>query len=149
VTATPEAGRTSDFAGLQDDSRLRVRCTVATKYTIGLENCILLENEGVISPDDSPDRTFSAKQYYDLVRGSSASANWDKLRGKVIKLSGKVTMIGDKPYYLGTGEYEWVSCKPDPENENTFAGLTQGSDATFIGIGGIAGDLKHCIAIGR
>ena len=137
------------FAALKDDTRVRIRCSTETSFSVNLVNCGLIEDKGVVRVDDQPDVSLTSQEFYAQVQDTHLAqntrlANQLKLGGKVIKVTGKVKQIGGKSTYLAAGADAWVTCYVDPEDENLFAALAEGQDTAFIGVAD-GSSLKHCL----
>ncbi len=149
-----DASKSADFEKLKEDDRVRIKCLVPDGYTARFKYCILVENKGAISPDDKPDFTFSADEYFNEVSNINVSIerrmkNQEKYRGKIILVSGALKIIGGEPYYLTAGERDFVTCKPDGETTGSFLGLMEGQEVKLMGIGGISSGLNHCLVISK
>ena len=130
-------------ANIKEDERIKLKCVGVEKYSqLALGNCLIVENKGIISANDTPDFTVTAADYYK----ESLNIN-GKYRNKIVDVTGKVKIIGGKGNYLSTGN-SWMSCYPDADAVNQFSNLTDGSDAKFRGIGDIGG-LKHCMVVSK
>ena len=142
----------SSFSSLKRDERVVVKCAVETEYSIKLAHCLLVENKGIISPNDSPDVTFTAEEYWNTIEGTSVSIDTKmkkqkELTGKIIKITGKVKdMAGSKNYLMAGNDYE-IPCFPDVENESMFSSLTEGQSVSFLAVGGSS--LSHCVVAGH
>ena len=151
--AARAAPNTQPFSGVKNDTRVKVKCLAAGDYSLALENCILLEDNGVISPTDTPDFTHTAKEYYDLLSSLKLSTevsmrNHKKYAGKIVKLTGTVDTISGQNHHMNAGgATDFITCRPDPENEGMFAALTDGQSATFMGVVGLTATLDHCLVI--
>ncbi len=143
----------ADADKLKTDERVVFKCRSGGSYRIELKSCLLTEAKGIISPDDKPDFTFTAKDFFKEVDGNqsveSAMKKHDKYASKIIELTGRVRIMG-KPHYLFVAEMEWVSCKPDEENAGQFANLREGQEVKFKGLGSrYSAGLEHCIVISQ
>jgi hypothetical protein len=159
-----QSGKNSFFAGFDDanaaefeqtnpDERLTVKCMAKVSYALQLEGCLLIENKKIVSPDDSPEVTFTAQEYWNKVASydvpsSVRSQKWDELRGKIIKLSGKVKSVSTSTIELVAGESNSVSCKVDPENAAMISNISEGQQVTLFSVHGVA-SLEHCIVVSK
>lgn len=148
-----EPSEATSFQQAQRDDRLTIKCLAEASSTITLKKCVLVENKKVISPGDTPDLTFTADEFWKTVASYELSSTvrskkWDELRGKIIKITGKVKSVGGDKANLAAGENSSFGCKPDPENAGMFEGLTEGQNVTFLSVHGVA-SLEHCIVINK
>ncbi len=139
---------------LKTDERVIFKCRSGGSYRIELKSCLLTESKGIISPDEKPDFTFTAKDFFKEVDGTqsveSASKKQKKYASKIIEVTGRVQIIIGKPHYLFVADSDWVSCKPDEENAGQFANLREGQEVKFKGLGSRYGaGLEHCIVISQ
>jgi hypothetical protein len=142
VDFTLAAGQNS--AGIKEDDRLKLKCAGVEKYSrLELGNCVVVENKGIVSAEDTPDFTVTANDYYK----QSLDVN-HKYRNKIVDVTGKVKVISGKGNQLVANDYSWVSCEPLPGAENQFTGLKDGAEAKFRGLGDIGG-LKYCIVVSK
>ena len=148
-----EPSEATSFQQAQRDDRLTIKCLAEASSTITLKKCVLVENKKVISPGDTPDLTFTADEFWKTVASYELSSTvrskkWDELRGKIIKITGKVKSVGGDKANLAAGENSSFGCKPDPENAGMFEGLAEGQNVTFLSVHGVA-SLEHCIVINK
>lgn len=146
-----EPSEAGSFEKAQRDDRLTIKCVGEASFDLSLRRCVLVENKKIVSADDTPDVTFTADEYWKNVGSyelpsSVRSKKWDELRGKIIKVSGKVKDVSGDKANLAAGENSWFGCKPDPENAGMFSGLADGQNVTFLSVHGVA-SLEHCIVI--
>jgi cold shock CspA family protein len=138
----------SSFSDLKRDERVVVKCAVEVEYSIKLNHCVLVENKGIISPNDTPDVTFTADEYWNTVEGPNVSVDakmkkQNDLAGKIIKITGKVKDLAGSKNYLMAGNDREISCFPDVENNGMFSSLTEGQTVSFLAVGGSS--LSHCV----
>lgn len=145
----------SKIAGLKADERTVFKCAGDDKsFRAELVSCILTETKGIITPDETPEFTFTAKDYFKEVDGGKSYEIKSKKQafyaGKVIELSGEIKIIGDKKHYLTVADMEWVDCKPDAGNAAQFAAFTEGQAVKLKGIGSRYGaSLEHCLVVSQ
>jgi len=138
----------STFSGLKRDERVVVKCSVEFEYSVKLNNCVLVENKGIISPTDTPDVTFTAEEYWKTVASydiptDARMKKQDELAGKIIKITGKVKDMGGTKSYLMAGNDNEIACFPDDENKGMFSSLTEGQSVSYLAVGGSS--LSHCV----
>lgn len=136
---------------LTDDERVTVNC--GTKIGIGMDlvNCILVDKQPAISPDEPADYSLSAQDYYNEVENYRVSSttrdkNRKKYSGKVLELTGNVKSIGSAKTYLQVGKDDWVTCYPDEGNTASFEKLSEGQEVKFRAFFYNSG-LRHCIVV--
>lgn len=152
LSANIDRSQASEFARLQENDRIRIRCRGAGEYIIELSDCRLMENRGTVSIDDTPDHVFTAKEYYDLVDNYDVNfderyKNTESFREKIIKVTGPVEEIGRDKHHMTVGEMKWITCEPDKAGEAAFSRLKNGQQAAFMGVGTGLSTLKHCIVV--
>lgn len=140
------------FADLKEEDRVRIRCRGEGEYILKLSNCRLTENRGAISPTDTPDHEFTAREYYDLVENYDVSfenryKNTESFREKIIKVTGKVEQIGGDNHHLAIDDMKWITCEPVEEGKAAFSRLKEGQQVAFMGVGTGLSTLKYCIVV--
>lgn len=148
-----ESAEAGQFEGAKKDDRLTVKCVGKNTFQLRLENCTLVENRKIVSTEDTPEVTLTAQQYWDTVASyklPSATRNqkWDELRGKIIKVTGKVRDVSGDTLNLSVADNQYVGCKADTEHVGALSSLTPGQDVTLFSVHGVT-SLEHCIVIGR
>lgn len=143
-----EASR-SEIDKLKEDERVTLKC-LGTDSFPKLQNCVFLQSKGIVSAEDTPELTFTAEDYYNKygLKGNMEAKmkEGDKIKGKIIDITGKAKVIGGIGEQLAIGTNDWVTCYADPENKELFRKLTNGQEVKFRGISN--GDhLKHCIIL--
>ncbi|MEP6705191.1 MAG: hypothetical protein ABJB34_10345 [Acidobacteriota bacterium] len=151
--ANYEPSESSSFTQAKKDDRLVIKCEAEAKYTFSLKRCVLAENRKIIAPNDTPDFTFTADEFWNKVASynlpaGERSKQFDELRTKVVKISGTVHGVSGNMANLSAGGTNTISCKPDPENAGMFSSLSDGQSVTFLAVHGVA-DLEHCIVISK
>ncbi|MDM7924278.1 MAG: hypothetical protein QUS14_18490 [Pyrinomonadaceae bacterium] len=141
----------SAFAEGKREERLLMKCMAEVRTEVELTRCTLVENKKIISPNDTPDRTYTAEEFWRTVGSyelpsSVRSAKWDELRGKIIKISGNVRAVGNDKANLAAGTTSTISCKPHEEHGAEFDALTDGQAVTFLAVHGVAA-LENCIVV--
>jgi hypothetical protein len=148
-----ESADAGQFAGAKKDDRLTVKCAGRRTVELRLERCILVENKKIVSADDTPEVTLTAQQYWDTVASyklpsTTRNQKWDELRGKIIKVTGKVRDVSGDTLNLSVADNQYVRCQADAENVGMLSSLSPGQDVTLFSVHGVT-SLEHCIVIGR
>jgi hypothetical protein len=146
--ANGEGSDAGPFAQAKPDDRLVVKCRAKADSSLRLEQCIFVENKKSVTPDDSPDVTFTADGYWDAVASydlptSTRHQKWDELRGKIIKVTGKVKDTTGETINLAAGEHS-ISCKSD--DVSSVSGLATGQQVTLLSVHGVT-SLEHCVVV--
>ena len=150
IFAYYDPAQSAVFSELERDERVVIKCMVEAEYSIKLNDCVLVENKGVISPTDTPDVTFTADEYWNAVASydipvETKMKKQDELKGKIIKITGKVKDLAGTKHYLAAGDDDEFPCYPDDENKPSFSSLTEGQSVTVLAVGGTS--LSHCLVV--
>lgn len=150
IFANYEPTDATSFSKLERDERVTVKCLVEADYSVQLKNCILVENKGIISATDTPEATFTADEYWKSVASYDIPVDakikrQDELKGKIIKITGRVKDMAGSKNYLAAGDEEGFPCYPDDANKGAFSSLTEGQAVSILAVGGSS--LSHCLIV--